>query len=125
MVQVAILAVLVLIAVLLAPWLLGMIIVLIASYGVWLVVLGALMATLFVVLLFWGAVSSQLRQRLEARKMRAQIDRYDQQRALKRQRDSLKSGGAGEPGARACWFCDSEIDKASQHCRECNRRQRY
>lgn len=62
MIQVAILAVLLLIAIILAPWLLGVLAMAVAAYGVWVAGIGIAVAIGAVAGIVWGVVSALRRQ---------------------------------------------------------------
>ena len=66
MIQALILVALVVIAVVLAPWLLGLIAMAVAAFGVYAVILGGLLALAIIAGALWGLVTSMRSEKREA-----------------------------------------------------------
>lgn len=134
--QLAILLVLILIAVILAPWLLGVIAVLVAAYGLWLAVAFALtiaaIAIGAVVLLIYFSgrglfkkhdISSGTEQKIaEANRL---FRAKEAARLAVAEQEELKykeiMDRAKKSGLTTCKSCSASIEKHSMYCPECGK----
>lgn len=131
--QLAILLVLILIAVILAPWLLGVIAALIVAYGLWLVIAGVIsLSVVAVFLLVYGLkheffpkpdVSSAIEQKI------AEVNsQYRAKEAAKRMVNKQVHLAQNEELVRVrekrmttCKKCESSIEKHSMYCPKCGK----
>ena len=96
MIQALILVALVVIAVVLAPWLLGLIAMAVAAFGVYAVILGGLLALAIIAGALWGLVTSM--------------------RSEKREADPIVGDRV------ACRHCQAEVSAGLVHCDNCHAR---
>lgn len=96
MIQILILATLAIIAVILAPWLIGVAVALAALYGIYVVIAGALAGLILITALIWFLFS-------EVRKTNAE-----------KKKTAPISGGRV-----ACRNCQAEVSDKLKHCDNC------
>ncbi|WET11875.1 zinc ribbon domain-containing protein [Pseudomonas sp. D3] len=131
--QRAILLVLILIAVILAPWLLGVIAVLIAAYGLWVVVAGALS---FMVVAVYLLVYFLRRRLLSRRDVSSRIEQQiSEANRLHRAKDAgngsvvaqenfaekVESERVSKKRMTICKKCEASIEKHSMYCPQCGK----
>lgn len=131
--QLAILLVLILIAVILAPWLLGVIAALIFAYGIWLVIAAALtLVFVLVVLVVYGLkrglfpkrqLSSGIEQKIadvnsQHRAREAAKRVVDNHVAPALQAEPVR---ASEKRLTVCKKCEASIEKHSMYCPKCGK----
>lgn len=128
MVQIAILGVLIVIAVILAPWLIAVIAALVIAYGAWVVMSFVVMAAFVVAVVvaflakeslmsFYGKLKIRRSHRIETERLREKAKKLN----LKSEAQAkCENNELAEP---ACWFCGAVIEKSAERCPSCNNRQ--
>jgi membrane protein implicated in regulation of membrane protease activity len=131
--QLAILLVLILIAVILAPWLLTVIAALIAAYGLWLIIAAALSLTLVVVVLLVYSfknvffpkrdVSSRIEQQIAEVNIQNRA-KEAAKRALNKQETMIRQAELERVSKKrmvACKKCEASIERHSMYCPKCGK----
>lgn len=131
--QLAILLVLILIAVILAPWLLGVIAALVVAYGLWLVIAGVIsLSVVALFLLVYGlkqgffpkpAVSSAIELKIaeandQYRAKEAEKRAVNKQENLVREAERVR---VREKRMTTCKKCEASIEKHSMYCPKCGK----
>ncbi|WJO30974.1 hypothetical protein [Pseudomonas monteilii] len=125
--QIAILVVLVLILVVIAPWMLAVLAAAAVAYGLWVVVTGLVFFVLFVGIVGWQGI--QARKPVISSKTEKAIERANEEfRRKEAEKASVTSAISSEPVQDKprklikCRSCSAEIEKFSMFCPVCGKK---
>jgi len=132
--QLAILLVLILIAVLIAPWLIGVAIALAAAYGIYLVVAAVLAGTVLIIAVMWFQIAGGGRRKEKTRVNLTPEDQREQRRHIEaaiaaRQAEQFHRNEHTARTMRveihdkkkACKFCQVEMAASASRCGNCGK----
>lgn len=133
MIRVAILVVLVIIAIVIAPWLIAVAAVLAAAYGIYLVIAAALAVAVLVIAVTWVQITGKARQvKIPEAKEQTPEQKQEQHRRIEaaisarnakqkqRHEQTAKTTRTEIQGERkVCKFCQVEIAASVSHCNNC------
>ena len=132
--QLAILLVLILIAVLIAPWLIGVAIALAAAYGIYLVVAAVLAGTVLIIAVMWFQIAGGGRRKEKTRVNLTPEHQREQRRhieaaivarqaeQLHRNEQTARSMHVEIDGEKkACKFCQVEMAAPASRCGNCGK----